>query len=607
MSAAYSLFTEWDEEAAQSTIARIASQCEIILRPYQSEAVEAVFSEWEEVDSTLVDMATGLGKSVIFSEVMRRWDVKNHGRILLIAHRKEMILQAMGHAKRAGISAAIEMAGNWACSKSDVVVASIDTLTALRRCPECSEGCDKCTDGKVRRFTRFDPDDFGLVTTDEGHHAVAPKFRKTFAWFEQNKRLKKLFVTATPNRSDKVGLHNVCKSVAYRMPLPLGIKEGWLVPIRQKFVTVESLDISQVDVTRGDLSEGQLQAAWLGTDKEEEVRLHAVVKPALLEANGEKTLVFATGKEHAKKLAACFRANGVRVECVIEDTPPSERERYIAEYRDGDLQVLVNCLVFCEGFDAPKTAVVVNCRMTKSESLLLQIVGRATRTLPGVVDGLATAHERRQAIAQSAKSHCVILDFVGNSGKHRLASVIDVLAGSSVGKIDIEEALAIAKKSGDTVDMEALAEQVKQARKEAKERAEKARRERLMTRTKADSADYHAVDVDMFDGEQFDYSGGEPKASKNQQYALRQMGVAKKRAKTITAREASSMIGKHIARTKTTWTGQISTAATHAELQSVGQRIKDFSEQYFVKKLLPELRKAWIQRRAELHGVTNDA
>lgn len=205
------LFDVFDEATAAKSIERVKKQS-ITLRPYQREAVDGAFLEWQKegVRSTLINLATGLGKSVCFAEVMRRWDVGTQGRILLIAHRTELIYQAVGHAQRAGLRAAIEMAGKFAKHDADVVVASVQTLNASTQCKTCfGEGCDWCTDGKAKRFTRFNPRDFGLVTIDEGHHAVANSYRNVLTWFGQNPNQKTLLVTATPKRADKKGLNNV--------------------------------------------------------------------------------------------------------------------------------------------------------------------------------------------------------------------------------------------------------------------------------------------------------------------------------------------------------------------------------------------------------------
>lgn len=596
------MFDAWNEEAAQEAVKRV-EKSEIILRPYQLEAVDNTFIEWQTIRSTLINLATGLGKSVCFSEVMRRWDVTNQGRILLIAHRKELIYQAVAHAKRAGLSSGIEMAGRYA-KMEDVVIASVQTLNGKTTCETCfGEGCDYCTDGKSKRFTRFNPRDFGLVTIDEGHHAVAKSYRNVLTWFGQNPNQKTLLVTATPKRTDKKGLHNVCDSVAITVGLKEGIDGGWLVPIRQKFVTVEGLDISRVKVSKGDLQQGQVEQAFLGIEEDEERMLHAVVKPTLMEANGRKTLVFASGKEHAEKLCACFNANGVCAEVVTDDTDDNSRQQSVKRYTNGDLQVLVNCMVFTEGFDAPATSVVANCRPTKSEALYLQIIGRATRTLPGVVDGPVTAEDRKAAIAASDKDHCVILDFVGNSGEHKLISVANVLTGSNVEPIDLKEAIRIATESGEAVDIEALAEKVKQAREEQAERKEQERLHRLMTKTKADHADYTAVDVDLFGGQKFDASiSNGALVTPKQQNFLYHLGIPKSKSKHLSKKQASAIISNAFKKVENDWRSLFSSAKTTAELKVIGDTIarRKNSDRMLSEQVTDRLRTAYKERYGEL-------
>jgi superfamily II DNA or RNA helicase len=534
---------------------------------------------------------------------MRRWDVANQGRILLIAHRKELIYQAVAHAKRAGLTSGIEMAGRYA-KNEDVVIASVQSLNGSTKCTACfGEGCDHCTEGKTKRFTRFHPRDFGLVTIDEGHHAVAKSYRNVLTWFGQNPGQKTLLVTATPKRADKKGLNNICDSVAATVTLREGIEGGWLVPIRQKFVTVDGLDISQVGESKGDLAAGQLERAFLGTDEVEERQLHAIVKPTLMEAQGRKTLVFASGKEHAEKLCACFNANGTNAEVVTDDTDDITRQQTVKRYTDGDLQVLVNCMVFTEGFDAPATAVVANCRPTKSESLYLQIIGRATRTLPGVVDGPLTPELRKAAIAASDKPYCTILDFVGNSGEHKLISVADVLAGDRVEPIDLKEAVRIATETGEAVDIEALAEKVKQARQEQAERKEQERLRRLLTNTKADHADYTAVDVDLFEGQKFEASVENGAAiSVPQQRFLAKLGIPKNKSKHLSKKQASGIISQAFKKVESDWRKLFSQAESKQELFEVGQSIaRRKGSDYMLKEdIVDRLRKAYSERAKEL-------
>lgn len=287
---------------------------------------------------------------------------------------------------------------------------------------------------------------------------------------------------------------------------------------------------------------------------------------------------------------------------MTDDTDDNSRQKTVRRYTDGNLQVLVNCMVFTEGFDAPATAVVANCRPTKSESLYLQIIGRATRTLPGVVDGPDTAELRKEAIEASAKPYCTILDFVGNSGEHKLISVADVLAGDRVEPIDLKEAIRIATETGEAVDIEELAEKVKQARQEAAERKEQERLRRLMTNTKADHADYTAVDVDLFGGQKFEASVENGAAiSVKQQRFLARLGIPQNKSKHLSKKQASGIISKAFQDVKNDWTTLFNKAKSRQELLEVGQAINKRKESdYMVNEVRDDLLKAYKQRRREL-------
>ena len=484
-------------------------------------------------------------------------------RILALAHRSELIYQMAATGRNTGLSVGIEM-GSHRAGKCDIVVSTVQTQVAWRKCHICTGtgeaedfdetvSCSKCDGrGQRRRMEAFDPEDFGMVIIDEAHHATANTYRLVQEYYGQNRELKFLMVTATPKRSDKVGLHNVCDSVAYEMELRDAISEGWLVPIRQQFVTVDSLDLSKVGTSNGDLKEGERERAFLGeTSKEEEELLHAIAKPTIDAAGGRQVLLIASGCEHAQKLcAACNAYDGVTAELVLGTTDKDERKRIVERFRECETQILVGVDCFNEGFDAPDTYVVAIAKPTKSSSRYLQMIGRGTRPLAGLVDGLPSDSERKEAISQSEKPHCVILDFVGNSGRHKLVSVADVLAGDSCDPVDLDAALAEARTSEDPVDMEKLIEKAKQAREEREERARQRgeERRRQSTRHRAERADYTSQDVDIFSGRRFDpFSDYKPQpwqATKPQCKLLQAMGVDPETAKGYSKAQAGKVISE---------------------------------------------------------------
>jgi len=453
-------------------------------RPYQIKAKSAIFAQWEQVQSTLAVLATGLGKTVLFSDIAHAMD---HGRVMVIAHREELIKQAADKlTKITGEVPDIEMADQFASTGGIIaparcVVASIQTLNATR-------------EGRPR-YERFNPNDFCLVVTDEAHHAPAKSYRKVFEWFFRNHNCKGLGVTATPDRTDKVAMGSVFESVAYSYDMLNGIKDGWLCPIEQRYVMVGSLDFSSITTTAGDLNGAELAQVM-----EFEDNLHKVATPTLEIANGRKTLVFASSVKHAERLCEIFnRHKPFCARWVCGETPKIERERVLVDFKNNDFQILVNVGVFTEGFDEPTIEVIANARPTKSRALYTQIVGRGTRTLPGVVDGVDCPQERVSRIKASAKPFIEVIDFVGQAGRHKLVTTADILAGEAPEPI-VEAAKELIKKeaeAGRAMDPTEAIDQVKNQKERERlerEEAERRRRERLKVK-----AQYVVQSVDPFD------------------------------------------------------------------------------------------------------------
>ena len=382
------------------------------LRPYQVECQRAIYRSLRDVRRTLVVLATGLGKTIVFSSISR--DAAEKGRrVLILAHREELVTQAADKFTRvSGLPAAIEMA-----DRAEALQPNVDLFGDLPSVVVAS------VQSMVRRLDKFPREHFNLVVIDEAHHAPAETYRKILDHFE----CKVLGVTATPDRGDKKALAQVFEDVAYKLDIRDAVDEGWLVPITQKFVQVDKLNLSRCRTTAGDLNAGDLEAAMTEMGVLEEV-----AGPTIEEAGSRPTLLFAVTVAHAHALAEVLRGHtSAGVAALDGSTDKDERRRIVDAFKAGDIQFLVNCALFTEGFDAPPTACVAMARPTKSRNLYEQMIGRGTRTLDGVLDGLGdmTAEVRRHAIAQSRKPDLKVLDFVGNSGRHTLVNMLDVLGG----------------------------------------------------------------------------------------------------------------------------------------------------------------------------------
>lgn len=354
-------------------------------RPYQVEAETRICAELEQHDSTLLVLATGCGKTVVFSRVGERFRPK--GRILVLAHREELLQQAQDKFHSwTGLTTAIEQAGRRddALFPADVVIGSVQSM---------------CRD---TRLARFNPSDFGLVIVDEAHHAISPSYRKVLEHF---RGVKRLLVTATPDRLDRAGLGSVVHSVAFNYGLREAIRDRWLSPIRQKRVRIEAVNLRQVKTVKGDFDESQLADQF-----EAEKALHQVVVPTIEAAGQRPTLLFSVTVDHAAKLTEVI--NGYRPKSaryLSGDHCREQRADVLDAYRAGEFQFLVGCMLFTEGFDCPPISCVAVARPTKSRALYTQMVGRGTRLADG-------------------KEDCLILDFVDNSRHALVINAVDILA-----------------------------------------------------------------------------------------------------------------------------------------------------------------------------------
>lgn len=443
------------------------------LRPYQREAIASAMAAWKQHRSVLMVMATGLGKTVTFANIAKM-AVERERRVLVVAHTQELVKQAARALERVvGCEVAIEMAeeasdeGTLLSGKPMVVVGTVQTLAAKR--------------GSGLRCHKFRPDDFGLVIFDEAHHSVAASWRKVAAWFDQSERTKRLGVTATPDRSDGAALGSLYESCVFDYGIRDGVLDGWLCPVKQSIVYVDELDLSTIRTTAGDLNQGDLAAVL-----EREAVLHGMVSATAQVARGRRTLAFCATVETARHAAEILNRHEPDSAAMVSGmTPPDQRREILDSFKQGRYRYLCNCAVLTEGFDDPGIEVISMMRPTKSRSLYTQIVGRGTRTLPGVIDGLDLAAERRRAIAGSAKPSMLVLDFCGNAGRHKLVHAGDVLGGDEESTIDRLHAISDWQKqgekrarAGDIEERDVMAD-IEKAEREIVERREEQKRKAL--------------------------------------------------------------------------------------------------------------------------------
>lgn len=333
----------------------------VTLRPYQQECVELINAL--EGGAHLVQMATGLGKTVTFSSIARR------GRVLILSHRDELVRQPVRYYHcPVGIEKAQETSHG-----EEVVSASVQTLA------------------RPGRLERFEPGSFDAVITDEAHHALASSYRKIVDHLQPRLHLG---FTATPRRGDDRGLSSVFEDIVFSRDLLWGIEHGYLVDIDCHRVEV-SWDTQGVRRTKGDYAVRDLDRA-VNT-----AITNAQVARAYEELHRGQTLVFASSVAHAYALAELIGAQ------VIEGaTPAEERRRILQAFMSRDVKAIVNCGVLTEGTDLPLVETVLLARPTQSAALYSQMVGRGLRLSPGktvlrLIDCVGLSQDRQLCTAPS--------------------------------------------------------------------------------------------------------------------------------------------------------------------------------------------------------------
>ncbi len=460
-------------------------------RPYQVASVRGVFDRLctHDEPSTLVVLPTGCGKTVVFGLVALEWWKSRPGRVLVLAHRDELISQAADElAGIMGVRPAVEQAEKFAWPAAGsvdappVVVGSVQTL--------CSP----------KRLARWPKDEFGLIVTDEAHHATSNSYRRIYEHFAGAKLLG---VTATPKRADDLALGSVFGSVAYSMGIEDAVDGGWLCPVEQRFVTVHGLNLAAVRTEGDDFKKSDLSAVLSG-----DTVLDQMVAATIELCGEEPTLVFTAPKQPGGDVSqgemyadALNKVKPGRAVFLSGETPVDIRRRELEWFEQGKRQYLVGCSLFTEGFNVPKISRVVMARLTKSVVYYTQAIGRGTRTLRGVLrPEHDTPDQRRAAIAASTKPSVVVIDFVGNSGRHKLVSAVDIFAGKHPDAV-IERAKKLAEKKQRPV-RELLDEAAEQERRQRqRQEAERQRREEeRKARVRVQSVQLQQRDVNPFGG-----------------------------------------------------------------------------------------------------------
>lgn len=406
------------------------------LRPYQQQAKDAIFSEWKNgIKKTLLVLPTGCGKTIVFAKVAEEC-VKGGSRVLILAHRGELLDQAADKiGKSTGLGCATEKAeqtclGSW----FRIVVGSVQSMM------------------REKRLNQFPNDYFNTIIIDEAHHCISDSYQKVLRHFPD---AEVLGVTATPDRGDMQNLGTVFESLAYEYTLPKAIKEGYLSPIKAVTIPLK-IDMSAVGVQAGDFKSGDIATAL-------DPYLESIAEEMEKYCSNKKTVVFLPLVKTSQKFRDILNNHGFKAAEVNGDS--KDRAEILEAFDKDQYNVLCNSMLLTEGWDCPSVDCIVVLRPTKVRSLYCQMVGRGTRLSP-----------------ETNKDHLLLLDFLWHTERHELCHPASLICESAeVAQkmtenmekdagcvIDIEEAEKTASEDVVAQREEALAKQLAEMKRRKK-------------------------------------------------------------------------------------------------------------------------------------------
>lgn len=381
------------------------------LRKYQREALDSVYTAWQSgMQSPAVVLPTGMGKTVVFSHMAAEFISTHNQRVVILVHRDELADQAIDKIRSVAPSLSVgKVKAEQDDITADVMVCSVQTLSRSKR---------------LERLLLSEIDyqlpSIGLVIVDECHHAAARTYKEvlqTLVWSKNVSEAVCVGFTATLARGDNVGLGEVWDEVVYSRSILYAISKGFLTDVKGKSVALSGLDLGSVRTSHGDYQDGALGQALEDSDMSE-----ALPKAYLEHAGSRPGVVFTPTVATAFQVCQSFNEAGIKSAVITGATPREERQKIYEAYRKGRIQVLVNCMVLTEGFDAPWASCAVIARPTQSQPLFVQMVGRVLRPYPGKTDAL-------------------VLDVVGAGVSNKLCSLVD-LAPGQVETVEEDETLA---------------------------------------------------------------------------------------------------------------------------------------------------------------------
>lgn len=354
------------------------SRIDRTLRAYQQTAKESIFSAWDDCNTVMFQMPTGTGKTRLFTSIIS--DIKAWGilrsidaKILIIAHRVELIEQISESLEKYKIDHGLIAGGKVRDLSKPVQVASIQTITHHSNISAAKDL------------------NANFIIIDEAHHSTANSYKKLWMMYP---RAKFLGVTATPWRMNNSGFCELYDKLILSKPIKEFIQEGWLAPYNYYSIKENCALTNQINNINEFDVEGDYKVSAL-ENVVDTSRIRALLLDSYLKyAKGKKGIIYSISRKHSDHICAEFRDAGVNAVRIDSQTPREERRLYVKRFKAGQIDIIVNVDIFSEGFDCPDIEFIQLARPTKSLVKYLQQVGRGLRPIAG-------------------KTRCLILDNVG--------------------------------------------------------------------------------------------------------------------------------------------------------------------------------------------------
>lgn len=353
----------------------------IALRDYQKECLEVILGHHSDgINRQLIVLPTGSGKTILMAALAKHFNK----RTLLLAHREELIIQATEKIKLFWPDASI---GICMADQDD-----IDKQVIIGSVQTCS---------KPKRLKRLQKINFELFMIDEAHHSPNDSYQAVITALGFKKDNQKLLVgvTATPQRSDKLGLGDTFEKVTFSRSISTMIKGGYLAPITSRKI-LTNFSLYKIRNSNGDFALSELSEA-VNTPE----RNAFIVSKFQEYATDRKCIAFCCDVKHCHGLTNTFKDAGVNSAAVFGEMNSQERKSRLEAFKLGKIQVLTSCGILTEGYDEPSVNAIIMARPTRSSGLFTQCVGRGLRLWPG-------------------KENCLVLDFTDKH--HTLDGVISL-------------------------------------------------------------------------------------------------------------------------------------------------------------------------------------